>query len=285
MVVGGAGLIGSHLVERLLREGREVAVLDPLPGNVESIEPGVVHFRGSTADRWMLTEAMRGAEEVYHLAAVPDLAWCEEHPAEAMESNAFSVADVLRAAVGAGVRRFVYASSWKVYGGRGRLWEGHDVIPDTVYGVTKLIGEQVTQAYGCQHELDVTILRLFNVYGPGASRGVVRAFVEAAKEDRILRVSDPRAERDFVHVRDAVGAFLQASTEDHRLHDVYNVGTGRATSIRDLAQMVVWAAGVEVEVAGGGPGLGAWADTERAREKLGWSSEVRLEDGLKEMLK
>lgn len=281
LVVGGAGFIGMHLVERLLSEGREVAVLDPLPRNVEDIEPGVVHFKGSTADRWMLVEAARGAGEVYHLAAVPDLAWCEEHPAEAMEHNALSVADVLKAAVGAGASRFVYASSWKVYGKWGRLWEGMVPTPDTVYGITKLMGENLCRAYGRQHGLGVIILRLFNVYGSGAARGVVRAFVEAAKAGENLRVFDPHAERDFVHVRDAVDMFVEARP------GTYNVGTGRATSIGDLSGMMIEIAGMtgpDVEVEEGGPGLRAWADTECAREEFGWSARVSLEEGLREML-
>ena len=281
LVVGGAGFIGAHLVGRLLSEGREVAVLDPSLVSLDwskELRRNMHYFSGSTSDRKMLAAAVRGAEEVYHLAAVPDLAWCEEHPAEAMEHNALSVADVLQAAVGAGVRRFVYASSWKVYGMRGKLSEEVETHPDTVYGVTKLIGEQVARAYGCQHGLDVSVLRLFNVYGPGASRGVVRAFVEAARAGQILRVFDPHAERDFVHVWAVVDAFLGAEP------GTYNVGTGRATSIEDLARMVAWAADVKVEIEEGGPGLRAWADTERARKEFGWSTRVSLEEGLKEML-
>ena len=278
LVVGGAGFIGAHLVERLLGEGREVAVLDPVDTVIEVGFKDVVYFKGVTSDRRMLAEAVRGAGEVYHLAAVPDLAWCEEHPAEAMEHNALSVAAVLQAAVGAGARRFVYASSWKVYGGAGRLWEERATVPQTVYGVTKLIGEQVARAYGCQHDLDVSVLRLFNVYGPGASRGVVRAFVEAAKAGENLRVFDPHAERDFVHVRDAVRAFLKTKP------GTYNVGTGRATSIKDLAQMVVREVNVGIETLPGGEGLRAWADTEHARREFGWSARVSLEEGLREML-
>jgi UDP-glucose 4-epimerase len=298
LVTGGAGFIGSHLVDRLLAEGRRVTVLDDFSsGRRENLATAESQgdlrvIAGSVLDRTALGAAIKGCSRVYHLA-VQCVRRSLERPLDNHEINATGTLMALEAARQAGIERFVYCSSSEVYGNCGgeRLAEDVACAPVTVYGAAKLAGELYAKAYHQTYGLPIVIVRPFNAYGPreheqGDLAEVIPRFVI-----RLLNGLPPIIfgsggnGRDFTYVTDTVRGIAAAASSDALLGRVVNIAYGRMITIRKLAEAAARRCGrpeIAPQHIAPRPGdvIALQADTLRAREVLGFQAEIDFEDGL-----
>ena len=248
LVTGGAGFIGSHVVERLLRDGAQVVVLDDLSTGLRTNlpeHPSLTLHVGDAVEADAVARAIDGCVAVVHLAAVASVQRSVEDPIGTHRANLVATLQVLEAARLHGVRRIVYASSAAVYGDAAPLPadEGAPLAPLSPYAIDKLAGERYLQHYARTFGLEAVALRFFNVYGPrqradSPYSGVISRFVDRlVRGDTIEVFGDGRQTRDFVavaDVADAVVRSLEAPLTDRVL--VANVGTGRGTDLLELLE-------------------------------------------------
>jgi UDP-glucose 4-epimerase len=299
LVTGGAGVIGSHLVEQLVQDGSaEVVVLDNLSrGRVENLGVAMGTGRatlveGDIRDRALLARLFDGVDVLFHLAAIR-LTHCATDPRLAMAVMVDGTYDVMEAAVAAKIPRVVAASSASVYGMAEHFPTAESVAPwgnRTLYGAAKLFNEGLLRSFHAMYGLNYVALRPFNVYGPRMDRHGAYTEVLIRWMDRIARGNSPvifgdgSQSMDFVYVEDVARAFLLAARSP-AVDEVFNVASGVETSLNELAAALLRVMGstAAVEYA---PGRGATdvrrrlADTRLARERLGFSAEVGLDDGL-----
>jgi len=223
-VTGGAGFIGSNLVDRLVRDGHEVAVLDNLSTgrreNLEAVEGDVRFFEGDLRDPAVVAQAVRGCEAVFHLAALAAVARSIDDPQEVTDVNVGGTLNLLMAARDAGARRVVFASSSSVYGDTPTLpkVETMPTSPRSPYAASKVAGEALLMAFHAAYGLEGVALRYFNVYGPRQSpdsqyAAVIPLFVAAMSEGRPPTIhGDGEQTRDFTFVADVVDAVVRAAT-------------------------------------------------------------------------
>ncbi|MDR2460270.1 MAG: SDR family NAD(P)-dependent oxidoreductase [Deltaproteobacteria bacterium] len=299
LVTGGAGFIGSHLCEALLKEGKRVRILDNLSSgkweNLGKIASQTELIVGDIRDKTDVYAAVKGAAKVFHLAGLASVHMSQEDPALCLAINGMGTLNVLEACAYHKVQRLVYASTSAVYGDLpGPHDEAQVPKPNTPYAAVKLLGENLALFFEEQKGLRTISLRYFNVYGPrqspkGPDSGVIPLFVLAGKKGEAPQVyGDGKQTRDFINVRDAVRAAILAS-EAKMARGVYNIGTGVAVTIETLLETLS-------EVMGGlkapqylparpGDTLHSWAAMERAKKDLAFNPEISLPLGLKEVLK
>lgn len=288
LVTGGAGFVGSHLVSALLPDN-EVRVLDDFSaGKPERIPRGAEVVEGDVSEPGMAEQAMTGVELVFHEAAEVSVKGSVRNPRRSHRVNVGGTLEILERARREDARVIV-ASSAAVYGHPDRVpvAESHPKEPSSPYGLGKLAADGYARLYADLYGLETVTLRYFNVYGPeqtGEYAGVIAAFIDNALTGTPIVVhGDGQQTRDFVHVDDVVEANLLAATTD-RVGDAFNVGTGEATAIRELAEVVRELAGSDSEIVHAEPRLGdidrSRADLSNARSKLGFEPTVALEEGL-----
>jgi UDP-glucose 4-epimerase len=300
-VIGGAGFLGSHIVDQLLdTEAREIVVLDNfVRGTRENLEtaaedPRVSVVDGSVMDRDLLDDVMHGADHVFHLAAL----WlyeCVNEPRKAVDVNVVGTFNVIDAAVRAGVRRVVYSSSASVYGNASftPMTEEHPFNNRTMYGATKIAGEQFFRAFYEQHGLDYVALRYMNIYGPrmddkGTYVSVIMKVLDRIQAgERPTIFGDGTQVFDFVHVRDVARANILAMSAP-ATDDFFNIGMGIRTSIRELVDMLLEITGSDL-VPEYRPSEQMFVthrvgSTEKAERDLGFRAEVPLEEGLRSVV-
>ncbi len=296
LVTGGAGFIGSHIVERLLREGYAVRVLDNLTTghrkNLADVADEIDLRVGDIRDAAFVAEAVRGCDVVFHEAAIVSVPYSVEQPQQTHDVNLQGTLNVLMAAKTRGVRRVVFACSAAVYGEDPSMPKREAMAPSPVapYGVEKMAGELYLGAWSALYGVETVSLRYFNVFGPrqdpkSAYSGVISIFV-----DRALRGATPviygdgSQYRDFVYVDNVVDANLLAATRDGVSGRAYNIGCGAQTSLNDLLAMIGRAVGVPVGATYAPARVGdiraSLADISRARNELGYAPSVGVEEGL-----
>jgi UDP-glucose 4-epimerase len=297
LVTGGAGFIGSHLVERLIDEGWRVRVLDDLStGKLDNLS-AVLHRielqRGSITEAATASRAVSGCEVVFHLAALPSVARSLTDPITTHHVCATGTLQVLDAARHAGVRRLVYAASSSAYGGTpGTLrTEDDPVAPLSPYAASKLAGEQYCQAFTAVYGLETVRLRFFNVFGPRQDArspytGVIALFAAAMLEGRVPTVQgDGLQSRDFTYVANAVQAVVRAADAPAASGQIYNIGNGERTTVRELVRCLGKIVGRTVQPleapARAGDVRHSQADISRARRDLGYAPSVSFEVGLR----
>jgi UDP-glucose 4-epimerase len=290
-VTGGAGFIGSHLVERLVSDGHDVIAVDNLATGRESNLAGVdVRLeRIDVRDRDALVRLAAGVDVVFHLAALADIVPSVERPLDYHAVNVDGTLATLEAARAAGVGTVVYAASSSCYGIPDvyPTPETAPIRPEYPYALTKAVGEQYVLHWGRVYGLRTVALRLFNVYGPrsrtagtyGAVFGVFLAQRLAAQP--LTVVGDGTQTRDFVFVTDVVDAFVRAAASDVS-GVALNVGSGRPQSVNRLVELLGGAV-VRLPKRPGEPDS-THADITRIRELLGWQPTVAFEDGVATML-
>jgi UDP-glucose 4-epimerase len=290
LVTGGAGFIGSHLVDALVAGGHEVHVVDDLStGRLTNLEPALeqgaeLHTEDVTDAAWMADlAAIIRPEIVFHLAAHRDVRRSVDDPAFDAAVNVTGTAAVLDAARRAGARRLILASTAAVYGRAGELpaRETSPVAPLSPYGASKAAAESYLALYARLHGLSTVALRMANVYGsrqdPDGEAGVVAIFTAAAAAGSpALVFGDGLQTRDYVHVDDAVDAFLAAGRSP--IGGALNVSTGRETSVREVAERLDVA--IEYAPPRHGELVRSCLDPTAARRALGWEARTGLADGL-----
>jgi UDP-glucose 4-epimerase len=292
-VTGGAGFIGSHLVEHLLRVGMKVTVLDDLStGRKSRIPAGASFVEGSILDSAKTSEAMEGAEVLFHLAARVAIRSSFTFVVEDAQTNLVGTAAVLHAAAATPtVRRVISTSSMAVYAdspSKRAVPEDHPTLPLSPYGVSKLAAEQLTHLYCAQAGLESAVLRLFNTFGPGQTLspyvGVVTIFVnQLIRGERPTIFGDGLQMRDFVHVLDVVQGFSLAMSS-RTIGETFNIGSGQATTLDWLYRSVTEVMHIKQPPlhvpAVQGELLCSFADISKAIRKLGYQPRYRLAETL-----
>lgn len=294
LVTGGAGFIGSHVVDRLLSEGWGLRVLDDLSsGHRGNLPEGQVDFReGSVEDRGAVDAAMSGVDVVFHLAASVGRQRSIDDPAKDSSTNVLGTVNVLESMRKEGVRRIVYSSSAAVFGElrEEAVGEDHPCSPNCPYGVSKFAAELMVRSYAEMYGFVGACLRYFNIYGPRQRYdlygNVIPIFSWRVLDGRGLTIyGDGKQTRDFLHVRDVAEANFLASEIQTGL-EVLNLGSGSAITILDLAERVMSLSGERVELAFAGRRVGdvthCRADIEMARGVLNFTPRVSLDLGLDE---
>jgi len=297
---GGAGFIGSNLAEALLASGHAVGVLDDFStgrrGNIAGFEDDIDLFEGDVRDGALLEKAFKGAEVVFHQAALPSVPRSIQSPCESHDVNATGTLEVLLAARAAGARRVVYASSSSVYGDTPVLPKVETMMPEPLspYAVGKLTGEYYCRIFPGLYGLETAALRYFNVFGPRqdpASQyaAVVPIFITNVLEGRPVRIDgDGEQSRDFTYVENVVQANIRAATAEGACGEVFNVGVGQAHTINDLFRIICETAGVDAgaEHSPDRPGdvKHSLADIQKAKKVLGYDPRVDLGEGLRRTL-
>ncbi len=296
LVTGGAGFIGSHLVERLLELGHEVRVVDDFStGKEENLAPfagRIELLRGSLVDPGVAGRAVSGVEWVFHQAALPSVPRSLTDPVGTHRANAFATMVLLHAAADAGVGRLVYAASSSAYGDAPGLprTESMSPRPCSPYAVAKVTGELYAFSYREARRLASVCLRYFNVFGPGqdpASQyaAVVPRFIRAALQgERPVVFGDGTQSRDFTYVSNVVDANLLAAESERAVGEVINVGTGTRSTVLELLEALARITGKELDPEFALPREGdvmhSLADITKARELLGYEPRIGFQEGL-----
>lgn len=300
LVTGGAGFIGSHLVEALVARGERVRVLDNFSTgrweNLSAVQDQIEVIAGDIRDPQAVRRAMEGIQVVAHLAARVSVAASLEDPQETMEVNTKGTLNLLEAARWSGIHRFLFASSAAVYGDHSQLPLQEDLPPRprSPYAASKVAGEALCHAYWAAYGLPAVILRFFNIYGPRQDpqspySGVISIFVGRMRQGLPPMVyGDGRQTRDFVYVEDVVGALLRAGEQDGASGAVLNIARGEETSVLRLVALIHQALGTAIEpiFAPARPGevRRSAGDPRRAQVVLGWQPTVALDEGLSRLI-
>jgi len=300
LVTGGAGFIGSHLVEALLTRGDTVRVLDNLStGYVDNLQPviGQIDFiNGDIRDKAVVQKAMRDVDFVFHLAGMVSVTQSMYQPMDAELMNAAGTLNLLQAASKAGVQCFVLSSTCAVYGDEPTLPKVEAMLPDpkSPYAVAKLAAEYYCRVFSKSFNLNTVVFRYFNVFGPrqdpsSAYSGVISIFVEKLSQGIAPTIfGDGEQTRDFVYVADVVRANLLAVETRQAAGQVFNIGTGHQISINQLFESLCGVLGCDVEPNYAPPRAGdivhSLSSPERAKNILGWQAEIGLEEGLQNLV-
>lgn len=293
VVTGGAGFIGSHLTDELIRRGYKVRVIDNLiAGKKEHVHSDAEFHQVDVRDSEALPPIMKGADYVFHLAALPRVQFSIDFPHESNSANISGMLNVLHAAKESDVKKFIYSASGSVYGNHETLPLHEELAPDPVspYALQKYVGEEYVRLYSDIHGLPGVSLRYFNVYGPrmnlegGAYTLVIAAFLRQKRDNKPFQITgDGNQTRDFTHVRDVVRANILAAENDSiSSGERINIGAGRNVSINQLAELM---GGRKEYIAVRKENYHSLADNRRARELLGWEPTVAIEEGVAELLR
>ena len=296
LVTGGAGFIGSNMVDELVRRGHSVTVLDDLSAgkeaNLENIRAKIDFRRGSITDLPTVQAACREADYVIHLAARTSVPRSVADPLETNRVNIDGTLNVLVGARDAKVRRFVYAASSSAYGETPVLPKVETMMPEPIspYGVTKYAGELYAQAFGRSYGMENASVRYFNVFGPRQDpssqySGVLSRFMLAVIEGQQPVVfGDGEQSRDFTYVENVVDETLRACEAADASGKVFNGGTGARITLNEVLKLLGKISGKKIEAKYEPPRAGdirdSQADISLARKVLGYEPRVQFEEGL-----
>ena len=294
VVTGGAGFIGSHMVEELLRRGETIRVADDFStGRRENLRPGVDLVEGSVADPAIARRAVAGCDYAIHLAAIPSVPRSVQDPLTSHRANVDGTLQMLLAARDAGLKRLVFAGSSSVYGNTLELPKHEDMRPNPLspYALQKQIGEQYCQMFTRLYGLETVTTRFFNVFGPRQQpgspySGVISLFIEALMKGERPRIhGDGQQTRDFTYVADVVNGVLSACTAPGAAGEIINVAAGGRISLLDLVRTLQGLTHQTAEPIFGPPREGdvkdSQADVTKARQMLHFAPHVSFEDGLR----
>ena len=295
LVTGGAGFIGSHLTEALLKRGDSVRIADNFSsGKKANVRPGAEVIEGDLADDGVAARAVAGCDYVLHQAAVPSVPRSVKDPLGTHRTNVDGTIQLLVAARDAGVKRLVFAGSSSSYGNSPVLPKREDMKPSPIspYALQKLMGEQYCQLFTSVYGLETVTTRYFNVFGPRQApdsqySGVISLFIKAllAGQPPLIH-GDGRQTRDFTYVTNVVDGVLLAATSDKVSGEVINVATGGRISLLELVRAIQLILGSNVAPTFGptreGDVKDSQADIFKARKMLGYEPSVPFEEGLRQ---
>ena len=296
LVTGGAGFIGSHLAEELVKRGENVRVIDNFfsgkAENMASFINDVEFYEGDIRDEELLKKIMPGVDYVLHHAAVASVPRSVENPEESTEVNVMGTLNVLRRAAENKVKRLVYAGSSSAYGNSGTEKKSELEAPDPIspYAVTKLAGEYYCRSFAYIYGLETVVLRYFNVFGERQDpkslySAVIPLFCAAAKEGKPATIyGTGRQTRDFTYVKNNVEANLLAAKTPGISGEVINIACGQTVDLLELHSAINRIMGKDLPPVMAPPRVGdvmhSSADITKARKLLGYEPKFSFEEGL-----
>lgn len=300
VVTGGAGFIGSHIVDALVSAGHEVRVIDDLRtghrDNIAHHGDNITFVEGSITDMETLQDVCAGADAIVHQAAIASVPESIEHPVVSHAVNVTGTLNVFEVARMLGIDRVVYASSAAVYGDDPSLPK-HEAMshkPQSPYALHKCMNEYYAALYYERYGLTTVGLRYFNVFGPRQDpsspySGVISIFADRIPRDEPITIfGDGTTTRDFVYVADVVAANLLALASATHSASVYNIGTGTATSLNELAEVIGELSKRTPDITHADPRSGdikhSVSDITKAKTELGYAPSVTFQEGIEELL-
>jgi NAD dependent epimerase/dehydratase len=304
LVTGAGGFLGSHLVEALLKQGARVRAFIRYTsrrdaGMLRQLSPQdfarLEIVAGDLRDENAVRGAVKDCQVVFHLGALIAIPYSYLHPQEVASTNVMGTLNVLTACRDLGVARVVHTSTSEVYGTARRvpIDEGHPLQGQSPYSASKIGADKIAESFQCAYGLPVVIVRPFNTFGPRQSaRAVIPTIISQALVQDSIRLGNLGTTRDFTYVADTVDAFLKAAGTPDVEGEVFNLGTGREISIRDLADKIIRMVGRPVALAldeqrlrpGASEVMRLLSDNSRAAQKLGWQPQYSLESGLEKTI-
>ena len=303
LVTGGAGFIGSHIVDRLLQEGVTVRVLDNLStGEKKNLaqhqnNKSLKFIEGDIRNFDLIKKAVKDVDAVIHEAALVSVTRSVQDPLLSTEINVTGTLNLLKACVEAHVKRFVFASSCAVYGDTKTLPNHEKLAPKPLspYAADKLAVENYAKVFHELYGLETICLRYFNVYGPrqkyGPYSGVISIFINCLlKNEAPLIYGDGKQTRDFINIKDVVEANMLALSKQNAAGEIFNISTGKTTTLNNLAltiQKIMEK--TDIKPVHAEPRSGdikhSYGDITKARKNLGYEPKVQLEKGLSDLIK
>jgi UDP-glucose 4-epimerase len=291
LITGGAGFIGSHIAEHFSSIASEIRVLDNYRTGYAKNLHGlpITMIDGSVTNRALVAKAVEGIDFIFHMAAMVSVPESMHQPAECNEINVLGLLNVLEEASTAGVKKIVFASSAAIYGDNPTVPKIETMLPEpkSPYAITKLDGEYYLDLYRREGRIESASLRFFNVFGPrqdpkGAYAAAVPIFLDKAlRNEEITIFGDGSATRDFIFVKDIVGALAFAALND--IHGTFNAGYGGQMTIQELAETIIAAAGSNSRIIHSPERTGDVRHSRASADKLravGWKPQFTLEEGL-----
>ncbi|MEM3386090.1 MAG: NAD-dependent epimerase/dehydratase family protein [Nitrososphaerales archaeon] len=296
LVTGGCGFIGSHLVRSLIERGYNVIIFDNFSHASCLGVDGATLIKGDVRFKPALENALNGVDAVYHLAALTDVRESVRKPLLYHKVNSDGTLNVLECCRRVGVKNLIYTSSCAVYGEPVKLPidEEHPLKPLSPYAASKLCAEAFCRSYASCYDVNVTVFRLFNVYGPRQSdhyAGVISEFVKRVKGGKppVIYGSGEQS-RDFIYVGDVVDCLIRALESEQSGFELLNLGSGKAVKVNELAEHVLKLIGnvnlspirkpaKRFEI------FASCADTSRVEKKLNFKPKKSIVDGLTELLR
>lgn len=302
LVTGGAGFIGSHLVDRLMNEGYEVVVLDNFSaGKIENVQRHLgdqsFHLiKGDVRNLEDVRKAVGDADAVFHLAAIVNVPLSIEDPLLVNDVNVRGTLNLLEVSLKENIEWFIYISSCAVYGEARYLpiKEEHPIMPLSPYAISKLAAEHYCKIFYRIHGLKTVCLRFFNVYGPrqseGPYSGVITQFIDELRQGKPpIIYGDGEQTRDFVYVEDVVEASMLVLQGQRCVGEVINVGTGKPTTVNELANVLMelfreTSVKSEYTSPRAGDIQHSHADINKAKTMVGYKPSVTLKEGIRKLL-
>lgn len=298
LVTGGAGFIGKYLVKSLIENGNVVTIFDNFSNSSKKSMPDLIDIgakviEGNITKLDEISNAVKDQEVVIHLAAKISVQDSIRNPSETFQVNVDGTKNVLVACEKNRVKKLIVASSAAVYGESLpdiKLTEKSKTNPITPYGQSKVKMEQITKKFVSEHNINCIILRFFNIYGVGQSdeyAGVITKFIKRVTQNKLLEIfGDGLQTRDFVSVYDVINSIQNAISNDKS--GTYNIASGKAVTIKELAEMIISISGKKLEIKYTAPKKGdimfSQADISLAKNKLGYHPKFELREGIRQLL-
>lgn len=274
LVTGSEGMLGKCLVEELKKEGCNIIPFDKAHGNITD---------------WNSVKGIGKVDMVCHLAAIPSVAYSFERPHEVMRINAVGTLNMLEFARQQGIKKFVFISSY-LYGNPNYLPvdEAHPLQPGNPYAYSKLIAEKFCESYHQSYNLPIVVFRPFNIYGPNQKEMIIPAILGQINSEKIV-LKDLEPKRDYVYISDVVSAIIAGLKADIGGYEIFNIGTGKSRSVKELAELVLKIVGrdiplVDLKQRRPNEVMDCIADISKARNLLGWVPKISMEEGLSKVL-
>jgi UDP-glucose 4-epimerase len=300
LVTGGAGFIGSHFVDKLASMKIQTVVVDSLyTGRLQNLhahssDDGVRFYKGDIRDTVLISKLVRDVDAVVHLAAITSVPFSVQHPVLTNDVNVNGTLNLLRACIDANVQRFVFTSSCAVYGEPHYLPidEEHPTHPESPYAASKLAAEAYCQAFTKSYNTNITVLRLFNVYGSrqqnSSYAGVITKFTNNLSQGKPLTIyGDGTQTRDFIYVKDVAEAIWLALETQNASGDTFNIGSGVATTINQLINTLAKTLYVKPQITYKSPRPGdlkeSYANITKVKKLLKHKPKITLKQGLKKL--
>jgi dTDP-glucose 4,6-dehydratase len=304
LVTGAGGFIGSHLVERLVQSGASVRAFVRYTSRADTgllrlaspqIASKITLIGGDLRDYDAVRKAVKDCDYVFHLGALIAIPYSYLHPVEVAQTNLMGTLNVLMACRDYGVKRLIHTSTSEVYGTAltEKIGESHPLQAQSPYSASKIGADKLAESFFCSYDLPVVTVRPFNTYGPRQSaRAVIPTIITQALAQKMIRLGNLHTVRDFTYVSDTVNGFICAAVADKVEGASFNLGTGSAIEIGELAELVIKKVGVDVKVEVDENRLRPQksevrrllSDNSLALKHLGWRPEISFESGIEKTI-